>query len=161
MIKHTFEDISTGGGFNHYWITFPEYGFGVLVNDEGGGALPKEGKRFDIGVYRLEDGKYIGEHFENSFNTLDNFSHAQIIPRVFGYVEGLGLAKKKEDKRIYVTFYTDNFELSDDSKLVNFEFFSDDMGYDEASIHMIDKLGLNETLNLSECHNPHLINRVI
>lgn len=115
MIKHTFEDISTGGGFNHYWITFPEYGFGVLVNEEGGGSnLPKEGERFDIGVYRLEDRKHIGEHFENSFNTLDNFSHAQIVPRVFGYAEGLGLAKKNKPIKKFLCIWNDDiFEVHD------------------------------------------------
>lgn len=120
MIKHTFKDISTGGGFNHYWITYPEYGIGVLVNDENGGALPKEGKRFDIGVYKLDfdfldDGSAcIGDHFEDSFNTLDNFSHAQIVARAFGYCEGLGLVKKQKSIKKFLCVWNDDiFEVHD------------------------------------------------
>lgn len=113
MIKHTFEDISSGGGFNHYWITFPQYGIGALVNKENSGALPKEGDRFDIGIYKLDyegigDGSAsIGDHFENSFNTLDNFGHAQIVSRVFGYAEGLGLVKKRKCHKKFLCIWNE------------------------------------------------------
>lgn len=107
MLKHTFDDISTGGGFNHYWITYPQFGIGVLINEEGGGALPKEGERFDIGVYRLDDGKHIGDHFENGFNTLENFGHAQIVSRAFGYCEGLGLVKKSKSNKKFLCVWNE------------------------------------------------------
>ncbi len=124
MIKHTFEDISSGGGFNHYWITFPQYGIGVLINKENSGALPKEGDRFDIGVYKLEyesncdKSPSMGEHFENSFNTLDNFGHAQIVARALGYCEGLGLIKKENVIKKFLCVWNDDiFEVHDFASL--------------------------------------------
>lgn len=150
MIKHTFEDITTGGGFNHYWITYPEYGFGVLVNEEGGGNVPKEGDRFDIGVYHLEDGKHIGEHFENSFDTLENFSHAQIIARCLGYAEGLKIAKKRIHKRFLCVWNDDIFEvhdlasLYDNYKRTNLYEEQFEQEYGAAINFILDDLDINE-----------------
>jgi hypothetical protein len=128
MIKHTFEDISSGGGFNHYWITFPKYSIGVLINKADSGALPKEGDRFDIGVYKLEyesncdKSPSMGEHFENSFNTLDNFGHAQIVARALGYAEALGLAKEKKTYKKFLCIWNEGsdseiFEVHDFASL--------------------------------------------
>lgn len=156
MIKHKFTSISSGGGFVHYWITFPEYGIGVLINHEKSG-LPKEGESFDIGAYRvdydyLEDSsECIGEFFSDSFNTLENFRHADIVSRAYGYCEGLGLFKEKKVNKKFLCVWNDEiFEVHDfeslyksykDTNLYSKEF--EDM-YGDSIYVMLDVMALNQ-----------------
>ena len=84
------EQISTGGGCEHYYLKYPEFGLSVLINDENQNA-PIDGNDFDIGIYHLEPDGSMGDHVsDDCFTTLENFQFHTIYERMRGYLEGKG-----------------------------------------------------------------------
>lgn len=84
------EHISTGGGCEHYYLTYPEFGLSVLINDQNHNA-PIDGDDFDIGIYHLEPDGSMGNHVsDDCFTTLEDFQFHAIYERMRGYLEGKG-----------------------------------------------------------------------
>jgi len=84
------EHIHTGGGCEHYYLTYPEFKLAVLINDENQ-SIPVDGVDFDLGIYHLESDGSMGEHIsDDCFATLENFQYDKIYDRMRGYLEGKG-----------------------------------------------------------------------
>ena len=98
-MKYKLEGISTGGHCEHLWLTLPEYGVGVLMNNDYT-KEPEEGESFDVGIYELEGEDGMGEHFEGCFHTLQNFQKSDIVARMVGYVEGHGFKRSNQQEQI-------------------------------------------------------------
>lgn len=87
------EETCTGGNCRHYYLKFPLYGVGVLINNENTKA-PDEGESFDMGIYHLESDGSIGDMVsDNAFTTLEDFRLKEIYSRIEGYLEGKGYKK--------------------------------------------------------------------
>lgn len=98
-MKYKLEGISTGGHCEHLWLTLPEYGVGVLMNNDYT-KEPEDGESFDVGIYELVEGDKMGEHFEGCFDTLQNFKKDEIVARMVGFVEGHGFKRENQEKQI-------------------------------------------------------------
>ena len=84
------EEISTGGGCEHYYLKYPQFGVGVLINNDYTKA-PKDGEDFDLGIYHLESDGSMGDHVsDDCFTMLENFQLKEIYARIEGYLEGKG-----------------------------------------------------------------------
>lgn len=84
------EHIHTGGGCEHYYLRYPEFKLGVLINDDYTKA-PNDGSDFDLGIYHLESDGSMGDHVsDDCFATLENFQYNEIYDRMRGYLEGKG-----------------------------------------------------------------------
>ena len=84
------KEIGTGGNCEHYYLRYPKFGVGVLLNNEYTKA-PKEGEDFDLGIYFLESDGSMGDHVsDDCFTTLEDFRLKEIYSRIEGYLEGKG-----------------------------------------------------------------------
>lgn len=98
MIKHKIEDISTGGGCEHLWITFQELGVGVLINNDWT-KVPEKGEQFDFGVYHIDTEtitgiECMGDYIDGHFKTFHNFDRDTIVAFAYGYLLGNGFEPK-------------------------------------------------------------------
>lgn len=92
------EQISTGGGCEHYYLRYPQFGVGVLINNDYTKA-PVDGEDFDLGIYHLEPDGSMGDHVsDDCFTTLMNFQLQEIYARIEGYLEGKGYEPVKLHK---------------------------------------------------------------
>jgi hypothetical protein len=112
MIKHKIDNISTGGGCEHIWITFQDLDLGVLINNDWT-KVPEQGESFDIGVYHIDhdtiDGmECIGDHIEGHFTTFQNFDLGNIVPFIYGYLLAKGFTPKEPTYNVEDLFQSVN-----------------------------------------------------
>lgn len=114
MIKYQMEEISTGGGCEHILIRYPSFGLCVLINNENQ-RVPKLGESYDIGVYKLDSGGWMGDCMDDCFEYFHDFDIKNIAERTWGYLEGKGLVEEnylplidRVIEQIKKDFYTEN-----------------------------------------------------
>lgn len=131
MIRHKIEEISTGGGCEHIWITFQDLGLGVLINNDWS-KVPEQGEQFDIGVYHIDEDtihgmECIGDHIEGHFKTFQNFDRSTIVGFCYGYLLGNGFEPKPHYgvdnlfasvNDLYEQFDSGKLELSEVKKML-------------------------------------------